>query len=143
MATITSPPTVGNRASGRGYLWGGIGLGVLAIVLGIAHYAFKLIDLAPWQVPIVTTLGALLLLVSLSQRRTVTRFLVLVLILALAGFEWFFLLSLSKLPEYEGPGQSGLMMPTFQTARADGRPFSDQDLKDGSPHILTFFRGRW
>ena len=31
---------------------------------------------------------------------------------------------------------------TFSTF-ADGRPFTDEDLRDGSRHVMVFFRGRW
>ena len=142
MATATAPSPVIERSRGRGYLWLGIILAILAIVLGVAQYSFALL-VVPWQVPIVTTLGVMLLLVSISRRRTVTRIIVLVLITALAGLEWYFLLSFSRLPNYRGPAQAGVKLPAFQTTLADGRTFTDKDLQDGTPRVMTFFRGRW
>jgi hypothetical protein len=129
-------------STGRGLLWSGIGLAILAIVLGIIQYVLQIL-VVPWQVPIVTTLGALLLLVSVTRRFTLTRVIAVVLITALAGLEWVFMASLSKLPEYTGPVRAGLKIPAFQTALADGRPFTDQNLQDGTPSVLIFFRGRW
>src|SRR6266705_4116944 len=90
-----------------------------------------------------TTLFRSLLLGSLARRRSITRIVALVLIVALAGFQWFFLIHVAKLPSYEGPARAGLKMPAFQTALADGRTFSDKDLQDGTSSVLTFFRGRW
>ena len=80
---------------------------------------------------------------SVAQRRTATRWVWLVLLLALAGFEWFFLGSMTKLPRYVGPAQAGHEVPAFQTTRADGRSFTDKDLADGTKSVLVFFRGRW
>ena len=134
---VTTAPSVG-----RGYLWAGIVLPVLAIGLGVGQYALQRLHV-PWQVPIVTTLGVLLLLVSVAKRFTITRSIVLVLVAALAGLQWFFVTSMSKLPEYAGPARSGQKIPAFQTTRADGHTFSDGDLSDGTAHVLTFFRGRW
>ena len=142
MTTAVSPSSATDRSAGRGHLWLGIVLAILAIVLGLAQYSFKLL-VVPWQVPIVSTLGVPVLLLSVSRRRTVTRIIVLVLITALAGFEWFFLVSLSKLPDYRGPAHVGLKMPAFQTTLADGRPFTDKDLQDGTLRVMMFFRGRW
>ena len=142
MATASAPSPVIDRAVGRGYLWGGIGLAILAIALGVAQYALQLL-VVPWQIPIVTTFGVLLLFASVSKRRNTTRIIVLVVITALAGLEWFFMVSFSKLLDYRGPAQAGLKLPAFQTTRADGRPFTDNDLQDGTPSVLTFFRGRW
>src|SRR4029079_11053980 len=97
----------------------------------------------PWQIPAVTTIGALLLVLSISHRRSVTRILAFVVIAALAGVEWFFMISLSRLPDYTGPARAGVEIPAFQTTLADGRSFTDRDLHDGTASVLTFFRGRW
>jgi hypothetical protein len=61
----------------------------------------------------------------------------------LAAMQWLFLVSLSRLPIYDGPARGGQQMPAFQTARANGQPFTHQDLQDGTPTVLVFFRGRW
>jgi hypothetical protein len=66
-----------------------------------------------------------------------------VLVAAFAGLQWYFLVALMKLPAYEGPAQAGNPLPAFHAIRADGRPFTEADLRDGSWRVLTFFRGRW
>ena len=141
MSTHLANSPVQERSAGRGYLWLGIGLSVLGVALFVAQFALHQM-IVPWYMPALTTLGVLLLLGSLARRRSITRFVALVLIVALAGFQWFLLLH-SKLPSYEGPARAGLKMPAFQTALADGRSFSDKDLQDGTLSVLTFFRGRW
>ncbi|MCI0681636.1 MAG: hypothetical protein L0Y71_06000 [Gemmataceae bacterium] len=138
-ATMT--PTA-DRARGRGFIWAGIGACVLAIGLVVAQYALQHF-VVPWYLPALTTLGALMLLVAVGKRGSVTRFILLVLMVALAGFQWYFLIVLSRLPDYEGPARVAQRIPAFQTTRADGQSFSDADLADGTPTVLTFFRGRW
>jgi hypothetical protein len=50
---------------------------------------------------------------------------------------------LSRLPAYTGPVQEGKPFPAFATTWADGRPFTDADLRQSQPTVLVFFRGRW
>src|SRR2546430_14179579 len=126
MSTHLANSPVQERSAGRGYLWLGIGLSVLGVALVVLQYSLHQL-IIPWYMPALTTLGVLLLLGSLARRRSVTRIVALVLIFALAGFQWFILLY-SKLPSYEGPARTGLTMPVFQTALADGRSFTDKDL---------------
>jgi hypothetical protein len=136
------PPRGAERSSGRVAFWVGIVLCLLGVALCVLQFRLKhLFD--PWELPALTTLGALLVLFSLTRRRTLVRSIALVVLFALAAFEWYFLVVLAKLPEYEGPAQPGTMIPTFQTTRADGKPFTEKDLQDGTPSVLLFFRGRW
>jgi hypothetical protein len=98
---------------------------------------------APWYSPVLATLGALLILLAVLRRRTIPRLLALVLVAAFAGLQWYFMAVLVKLPEYAGPARAGQPIPAFQTTLADGRPFTEENLRDGSRHVLVFFRGRW
>jgi hypothetical protein len=97
----------------------------------------------PWYSPVLATVGAVLLLAAVAQRRSIPRILGLVLLTAFAGLEWYALGWLVKLPDYEGPARPGEPFPAFRTALADGRPFTDRDLRDGTRRVLVFFRGRW
>jgi hypothetical protein len=147
MSTATNTATVDTvpvkpRSLGRNYLWSGIGLSLL----GIAVYAIQVVLghlFVPWYLLIVLTGGVLLIARSIVLRRTVTRIIVLGMFGLLTGFEWYFLLSLSRLPAYDGPARVGQAIPSFRTELADGRAFSDADLRDGKTTVLTFFRGRW
>lgn len=142
MDTVSTTAPAKNRSTGRGYFWAGIGLAVLGVALTVVQYSLKQL-IVPWYLPALTTLGVILLLGSVVRRRGVARIVTLVLIGALAGAEWYFLVSLSKLPAYQGPARTGQKMPAFQTTRADGRPFTDRDLQEGQTTVMVFFRGRW
>lgn len=138
MSTATAPCP----GTGRGYFWAGILLALAAFGLVVLQYRLKHL-VVPWQLPVVTTLGAVVLLVSVLRRRTVPRLVALVLVGALAGLEWYFLGAQTRIDPYTGPAQAGEEMPPFSTQLADGRSFTHLDLKDGRNHVVVFFRGRW
>ena len=142
MSTVAAVSPAKPHAGGRMHLWGGIGLALLAIALCFAQYSVKSL-IVPWYLPGLTTLGACLVVYSLLRRVSVVRVLALGLIGALAAFEWYFLMALTLLPGYDGPARAGQTIPAFQTTLADGRPFSDKDLRSGKPSVVLFFRGRW
>jgi hypothetical protein len=142
MTTVTVPPSVQQRSYGRGYFWAGIGSCLLGMALVVAQFSLKYL-FVPWYCPVLASLGAILLLVAVVRRRTIPRVAGLVLIAALAGFQWYALVWLMKLPEYEGPARAGKPMPAFNASFVNGQSFTDADLRDGSRHVLVFFRGRW
>lgn len=139
---IPTAAPAAERSRGRPYLWAGIAACLLGLVLAFIQFSLKILSV-PWYSPALATLGAFLVLVSLVRRRSIPRVLTLVLVTALVGFQWYALVSLMKLPAYEGPARAGQPFPAFHTAYADGRPFTDEDLRDGSRRVLVFFRGRW
>jgi hypothetical protein len=139
---IPTAPAATARPRGRGYFWAGIGACLLGLGLMVAQFKFKQLG-TPWYCPVLATVGCYLLLVSLFQHCNVVRILALGLVTAVAGLEWYFLIELMKLPAYDGPAQPGTKVPQFASTRADGRPFTDADLHDGTRRVLTFFRGRW
>src|SRR5262249_48318478 len=106
------------------------------------QFGMKHLDM-PWYLPALATLGALLMLVAVARRLTVVRVLGLVLVAGLAGLEWYFLVEQMRLPEYPGDVRAGSPFPAFRAALADGRPFTDADLREGSWRVMVFFRGRW
>jgi hypothetical protein len=130
------------RSAGRTSFWLGIGIAILGMALCVAQLSMKVL-IVPWYLPVLGTLGALLLLSSVFRRRSVVRILAFGLIAFLATFEWLFLLSFSRLPAYEGPAQAGQQIPAFETTLADGSPLTDKDFQTGIPTVLVFFRGRW
>lgn len=132
-----------DRRAGRGLLWAGIALAVLAIgLLAVQWYGLGAL-FVPWYMPLVTAVGALLVLWSLARRFTIVRVVALLLLVALAGVEWYTLAVEARLPEYAGPAEEGKKLPPFQTTLADGSSFTQNDLEDGQRRVLTFFRGRW
>ena len=142
MATLVTLPSVDQRSRGRAYFWAGIFVCLLGVVVALAQFWLKHLAV-PWYSPILATLGAFLLLVAASRRRSIPRVIALVLVAAFAGLQWYFLAVLMKLPDYEGPARAGQPFPVFHSTFADGRPFTEADLRDGSRHVLVVFRGRW
>jgi hypothetical protein len=142
MTTVLTTPSAGQRSRGRVYLWAGVFACLLGPVLFVAQFWLKHLAM-PWYSPVLATLGACLLVVALAHRRSIPRVIALVLVAAFAGLQWYFLVVLFKLPAYEGPARAGQPIPAFSTTFADGRPFTEEDLRDGSRHVMVFFRGRW
>ncbi len=139
----TSPPAAGTRqSSAKLYLAIGIGLVVLGPVLFMAQFSAKIMRV-PWYLPALATVGAALLLLAVVRRPTVWRILALVLATLLGSAEWYFIVSLSKLPAYVGPVAIGTSFPAFTTTLADGSPFDQQSLHGEQNTAMVFFRGRW
>jgi hypothetical protein len=137
------PTTAMNRKVGRSLFWSGIGLCFAGFIVAALQYGAVGSLIVPWYSPIMATFGAGLLLRSFVQRRTIVRFLGFAFIALLAGAQWYFLTSASKLPEYAGTAHVGEKFPAFETKLADGTSFTNLDLESGPTTVLTFFRGRW
>jgi hypothetical protein len=133
---------VEQRSRGRFCFWAGIGACLIGMALAVVQFSLKHLAV-PWYSPILATVGAFLLLVAVARRRTLARLMALVLIAGFAGLQWYFLVAVLKLPSYEGPARAGQHLPPFRSTLADGRSFTDEDLRDGSRRVLVFFRGRW
>ena len=142
MATTTSSTTVPTKTTGRGYLWLGLAVGILAPFLYVAQLAAKRLT-APWYVPILGTVALCLVLLAVIRVRTVGRKIAFLLLGVLATGEWFFLLYASKVPAYAGPVAVGQPFPAFATTFADGPPFTQADLLGERNTVMVFFRGRW
>jgi hypothetical protein len=142
MSTATGAP-VKAPPSGRAIFWSGLGVCLLGVALMVAQYVLLKWLIVPWYFPALITIGAGLLLWSLARRRSVVRAIALLLVAALATFQWYALAVLMKVPAYEGPARAGQAIPAFETNLAGGRSFTEADLKSGSPTVLAFFRGRW
>ena len=120
-----------------------MGLGLAAS--GIAAFVVQLWleRLAvPWYMPAMALIGAALVAVSLWERRTIWRFLALIVVVLLGGFE-VMALNAMRLPPYTGPVAVGRPYPAFEARLADGTPFTQADLAGASHTALVFFRGRW
>jgi hypothetical protein len=142
MTTVSSTPPTTQRSTGRAYFWLGLGACLLGLALPALQISLKHL-FVPWYAPALATLGALLLLVAVAQRRSVVRVIAFLLLAAFAALQWFFIVSLAKLPSYQGPAQPGEPFPAFQSTLADGRPFTQENLQDRSRRAMVFFRGRW
>jgi hypothetical protein len=140
--STTAPPLAPPKSGGRLLLW----TGILAAILGIVAYMVQMNAAhltTPWYVPALATIGTLYIVLSLRRRFSVWRLLALLLVGALAAFEWWFILSVSALPAYNGPVKVGQPFPEFTAARADGQPFTQDSLKGDQDTVMVFFRGHW
>ena len=120
-------------------------LGMLIFFSGMIIYAAQIATkhfVEPWHVPILGTIGVLLMLLSVVQRPGILRIIGLLIFIALAGMEWFMMLG-SKLEPYAGPAKPGEKLPAFTASFADGSPFAAQNLEDGKATVMVFFRGHW
>src|SRR5438105_12503974 len=127
MSATTPFPGKPLEPTGRSAVWLGLAVGLLGPLLYVVQLkAGRLV--VPWYLPVLGTLGCLLVLASLGRRRSLGRILLLGVLGFLALGEWFFLLSVSKLPAYSGPVAVGKPFPAFATTWADGTPFTEASL---------------
>lgn len=129
------------RLGGRLFLLLGVGLALLGVAAYIVQISLQRL-MTPWYMPMMASLGVLLVILSLFERRTIWRLLALSAVTLLAGAEWAFLYA-TRLPPYTGPIVVGRPFPSFETMRADGTPFTQRDLAGDQNNLLVFFRGRW
>jgi len=130
-----------HRSRGRLFLLLGLGLAVLGVGAYVVQISLKRL-MAPWYMPTIASLGVVLVVVSLLERRTVWRACALLAVVLLAGAEWAILYAV-RLPPYRGPIAVGRPFPAFKTTRADGTSFTQRDLAGDRNNVLVFFRGRW
>jgi len=135
--TTLAPP----RVRGRPLVALGFGLAAIGLIAYVVQLVLHSL-MTPWYLPVLATLGALVLVVALWKARTVWRFLVLLLVVLFAAAAWTFLFA-ARLPAYAGPVEAGKPFPDFETERADGTPFTQCDLEGDQHSVLVFFRGRW
>jgi hypothetical protein len=120
-------------------------LGPVLAVLGVIGYAVQMSLqrlAAPWYMPGLATLGVVLVVLSLRERRTFWRMLALAVVVLMAGAEWAFMFAMRQ-PSYTGPVKAGQTIPAFATTLSDGTTFTQNDLKGDQNTVLVFFRGRW
>jgi hypothetical protein len=141
MTTISLPPVETKRSSGKLALWLGILLVLSGPLIYIWQFNAKLLAV-PWYAPALSTVGIVLILASIWQKRSFWRISVLVLFGLVAAIQWLFVLG-SKVPSYNGPAVAGASMPAFAAQLADGSGFDQESLKGKQNTVMVFFRGRW
>ena len=139
---MTDPSAaVTHRPRGRLLMLLGLGLAVLGVVAYVVLFSFQHLTM-PWYMPVMASLGVVLVAMSLWEKRTVWRGLALLAVVLLAGVELLFLYAV-RLPPYTGPIAVGRPFPAFESKLSDGRPFTQHDLVGDRSSVLVFFRGRW
>jgi hypothetical protein len=119
----------------------GLGLALLGVVAFLVQLSLQRL-MFPWYMPTLALIGVALVLASLRERRTAWRGFALAVVVLLGGFELVALHAM-RLPPYTGPIAVGRPFPAFEARRADGTPFTQDDLAGDRHTVLVFFRGRW
>jgi|GEM_PF-1301828 len=141
--SATSPVGAAAPASKGLLFWGAtiVALAMIPIFMLQAFWAHVLIT--PWYLPIGGTIAALAVIYAMGARRSWWRVIVALLVVALAGLEWFVLLGPTVLPAYHGPIAQGGQIPAFRAALADGTEINASSFAQGRPTAIVFFQGRW
>ena len=106
--------------------------------------SFRLKNLGPaWYIPILSSAGVGLLVLSAWRRRGIVRIVFLALFAVVCGFEWFIFAVAARSPAYTGPAQPGRKVPQFAARLADGTPFTTAELERGTWAVMVFYRGHW
>jgi hypothetical protein len=130
------------QTSGRAFFWAGIVACLLGPALAVAQFSLKHL-FVPWYSPALASIAVVLLVLATVRCRSLLRVGALAAVTAFAVVQWYVLAVALKLPAYEGTVRPGQPFPAFRSSLADGRPFTEADLRDGSHRVLVFFRGRW
>ena len=121
-------------------------IGLLLIVAGPVIYAFQFGSNqfpTPWYMPVLATVGVVMMAASVWRRGGILRILGTVFFLLVVALEWYFLLVVTRTPAYSGPAQVNTKVPDFTAKLANDEAFSSADLSKGQSTILLFFRGHW
>lgn len=145
-AVSAAPPRVA-RKPGRLFFWTGIALGILGPVLYMVQLMGFKLTTVPWYLLAFAGGSLLLLLAALVQARSVWQFVARFVALGVFGvvpsLMVFFILFMTKLPDYTGPVARENIFPPFETTQWDGKPFTDKSLQGDQNTVMVFFRGRW
>jgi peroxiredoxin len=147
IAPATSAQSSDNQAQGpaapRWLLAGGLLLAVAVLVAFYLQVAWANRLITPWYVPVGGTVAALLAVAGAVRQGRWWRYLIAVVLIALAGLEWFFVLGLTLLPEYAGVVTVGTRMPAFRATLADGTEIDESYFQRGRTTAVVFIQGRW
>jgi hypothetical protein len=136
------PPVVISRSRHWTLFVAGIALFVLGPVWFVTQFRLK--NLGPaWYVPILSSAGVLLLILSVLRRRGIARMVMLIMFAMVCGLEWYVFTVAARSPAYTGPGQPGRKVPQFAARLADGTPFTSAELEKGTSTVMVFYRGHW
>ena len=123
--------------------WGGVILAIAVIPIFLAQVFVAKRLITPWYLPIGGTVGAIGVLYAASRGWRWWRIGIATLCIAIACLEWFFLLSATRLPAYQGPIAAGSTMPAFHATLADGTSIDESYFRQNHDTVLVFFQGRW
>jgi peroxiredoxin len=122
--------------------WSGAIVSVAMIPMFFALAFGARILITPWYLPIMGTAAALGVLYATSRSWRWWRVAIAIVCVALACFEWF-LMSATRLPDYQGPLAAGGSLPAFHATLADGTPIDESYFRQNRKTAIVFFQGRW
>lgn len=156
------------RSFPRAFFWGTALLAIALVPTFFAQVFWARALVTPWYVPIGGSIAALVLSLIAWRHRRWWRVGVALFTVALACFEWFFVVAGTRLPDYQGPIASGSALPTFHAVLADqpsgdgsklsatadsagansdagasGTAIDESYFRQGRDTVLVFFQGRW
>jgi hypothetical protein len=136
------PPALNSRSRHWPLFIAGIALFVLGPVWFVTQFRLK--NLGPaWYVPILSSAGLLLLILSVLRSRGIVRVVLLMFFALVCGLEWYVFTVAARSPAYTGPAQPGRKVPQFAARLADGTAFTSAELEKGTSTVMVFFRGHW
>src|SRR5262245_16724076 len=115
--------------------------GIALFIVGpIVYAAMMQSDMlwTPWFMPILATIGVLLMVLSLWRKFGVVRGIGLLVFLVACAGEWFFFLYMIPTPQYAGAAQRNAMVPAFEATLADGSTFTNKDVAKGRSTVMLF-----
>jgi len=144
-ATTThgSDNPVQGPAAPRWLLAGGFLLAVAVLVAFYLQVAWANRLITPWYVPVGGSVAALLAVAGAVRQGRWWRYLIAVVLIALAGLEWLFVMGMTVLPEYAGAVTVGTSLPAFRASLADGTEIDESYFQRGRTTAVVFFQGRW
>lgn len=131
------------RSSHSMLFWGGALLSLAMIPIFVLQAFWAKVLVTPWYLPIGGTIAALAVIYAVSQSWRWWKVAIALGCVALACLQWLFLLSLTVLPQYNGPIAAGSAIPMFQATLADGTEIDAAYFQQNRPTALVFFQGRW
>lgn len=142
-STHGSDHQVQTPAAPRWLLAGGFLLAVAVLAAFYLQVAWANRLITPWYVPVGGTVAALLATAGAVRQGRWWRYLIAVVLIALAGLEWFFVLGLTVLPQYTGSVTAGTPLPAFRATLADGTEIDESYFQRGRTTAVVFIQGRW
>lgn len=166
----TSPTA---RSFPRVLFWGTALLAIALVPTFFAQVFWARALITPWYVPIGGLIAALVLSLIAWRHCRWWRFGVALFTVALACFEWFFVVAGTRLPDYQGPIAAGSALPAFHAVLADqpqgdgsassasagpagagsgtapagtansNTAIDESYFRQGRDTVLVFFQGRW
>lgn len=137
--TFSAPAGSKPGAPARRLFLAGLAISLFGPLLhAVQFYLFP--ALVPWYLAPLATLGAALVLVALFRRYSLWGLAGMLLTAAILAGTWGYLLHGIPTTALSGTVRAGAPVPSFNAQRADGRPFTRDDLVAVGKSVLVAYR---